>query len=176
MAILKELLASGVKLVHLQISECLVTSTPIVISTVLGSCVAATFHHASGMSALFHAMLPYADMEKGGKGSPCKFADQAVELIARRYRLKGVRPDKVKVKLFGGGYTIQRAEDLEIRQVVDVGRMNVESARQALAGLGFTVSGEDVLGNQGRKLYFHTATGEIWLKRLRTQSEPSVFA
>ena len=64
------------------------------------------------------------------------------------------------------GYAMQEAYAANLREMLDVGRKNVESALTALARHGLRPKSRDVLGAFGRKLYFATATGEIWLAHL----------
>jgi chemotaxis protein CheD len=103
---------------------------------------------------------------------PCKYADWAVEKIHTWFAQRGARVRDVEVKLFGGGFTIEPERKQEIRNIVDVGARNVEVARQTLESLGYRISRESVLGSTGRKLYFYTGTGEVWMKHIR----PSLMA
>lgn len=165
---LQQLIRSGMRVEHLKIGECIFSAAPMLVSTVLGSCVSATMHHAgTRLSGMFHAMLPLAAMQ-GPRAleEPCKFADSAIELLVNRFRNAGVRLSQVEVKLFGGGFTVDPERKGPIREMVDVGRKNVESARTTLARFGLKPVREHVLGDRGRKLYFHTVTGEVWMRRI----------
>ncbi|EGJ51290.1 chemotaxis protein CheD [Desulfocurvibacter africanus] len=162
----RQLMDSGVNHIHLLIGECIVSGHDLLISTVLGSCVSATFHHpATRLSAMFHAMLPTGDMDSR-QVLACKYVDGAVKLIADKYTARRIDLSKVQVKLFGGGFTVSRREKEVLRDIVDVGGMNVEQARRELVRHGFAILREDVLGLKGRKLYFHTASGAAWMKLL----------
>lgn len=160
------LLDSGVRHAHLKIGECITAEYELLVSTVLGSCVSAAFHHpTTGLSAMFHAMLPRQQLEPECS-TPCKFVDGAIELIADWYAARRVKPALVEVKLFGGGCILIGQEKKAPRNIVDVGSLNVDQARQALSRHGFTVRREHVLGRRGRKLYFHTKSGAVWMKLL----------
>lgn len=160
----QDLLRAGLPLAHLKIGECIVSTRPLLVSTVLGSCVSVCFHHpASGAGAMFHAMLPTLAMARDAKPC-CKFVDSAMDLIVIRLGRLGVPLAGVECKLFGGGFTIQPERKEHLRHVVDVGGKNVEAARKALAERGLRVLSEDVLGNFGRKLFFATHTGQVWMR------------
>lgn len=162
----RQLMDSGIRHTHLLIGECIVSEHDLLISTVLGSCVSATFHHpATRLSAMFHAMMPSGDMTSR-QVHACKYVNGAIKLIAVRYAARRIDPRKVEVKLFGGGFTVSRREKKALRDIADVGGMNVEQARRELGRHGFAISGEDVLGLKGRKLYFHTGSGAVWMKFL----------
>ena len=160
----------GLSVVHVNIGDCVFATRPMLLTTVLGSCVCATFHHpklqAGGM---FHAMLPDVGMARPDS-RPCMFADQAVASLVARFRARGMDPADLEVKLFGGANTMISRQPEPLRDVLDVGRKNVASARAALASFGLQPMAEDTLGTRGRKLFFATGTGQVWLTRL-TPSE-----
>lgn len=166
---LGDLLASGNPVTFLQIGECIMVRRPSLISTVLGSCVSATFHHRSGFGAIFHAILPELTMSQDRRES-CRFVDASVALVARRLGSQGIAAREVVVKLFGGALTIEPERKAGLREIVDVGARNVAVARRELSRHGFRVSVEHVLGERGRKLFFWTGTGEVWMKRLLSPS------
>lgn len=156
--------AAGMATAILNMGECIVTARPMCITTVLGSCVAATFHHGpSGLAAMFHAMLPERQRH-GSPGSACRFVDSSVHGISERFLSRRIALADVTVKLFGGALTFRLDPGQHPR--LDVGRQNVLLCRRLLQELGYGVECEDVLGNVGRKLFFWTTTGEVWLRRL----------
>ena len=166
----QDLLQAGIPLAHLKIGECIVSTRPLLVSTVLGSCVSVCFHHpASRTGAMFHAMLPTVSMTRDAAPS-CKFVDSAMDLIVTRLTRLGIPLTGVECKLFGGAFTIQPERKENVRHVVDVGGKNVEVARQVLADLGLKVLSEDVLGRFGRKLFFATHTGQVWMRSVRCSS------
>lgn len=173
----EELVRSGVPVEHLKIGECILSRRPMLVTTVLGSCVSVTFHHpGTRAGAIFHAMLPSRRMDGKPGSMSCKYVDAAVEGVMRRLDALGIPRRELAVKLFGGGFTIQPERKTLVRDVVDVGLKNVEAARAELARLGLRAGCEKVLGDRGRKLFFHTATGEVWLRYVDAlgQDEPYV--
>ncbi|MCA1945210.1 MAG: chemotaxis protein CheD [Desulfovibrio sp.] len=169
------LLDSSLPLMHLRISECIFTRKPSLVTTVLGSCISATFFHApSGMAAICHAMLPQAAAgPKGGHGA-CRFVDVAITSILERFRRCNIKPGDLDAKLFGGACSMVQPKHLRPEQLdtgaywnLNVGARNVEVARALLKQAGISLKGEHVGGASGRKLFFHTATGDVWVKTLR---------
>ncbi len=157
----------GLPQLHLGIAEGLLIRQPAWINTVLGSCVAATFRHApSGLCGMFHAMLP--NNPDGRRGPhPCKYVDSAATRIVESFFNRGIKPRQITVKLFGGGYNIERATPTVIREDLDVGARNVEAAKKLLREFGLLINVQDTLGNQGRRVLFNTATGDVWVKKLQ---------
>jgi chemotaxis protein CheD len=160
----------GLPIGHVSIGDCAYATRPMLLTTVLGSCVCATFHHpARRIGGMFHAMLPEVSLARP-HNRPCTFADQAVLSMVERFRADGMDPADLVVKLFGGANTMISKQSAAMRDMLDVGRKNVESARATLRSLGLRIKAEDTLGARGRKLFFAVATGQVWLTRL-TPSE-----
>ncbi|MDK9698317.1 MAG: efflux transporter outer membrane subunit, partial [Siculibacillus sp.] len=78
--------------------------------------------------------------------------DALVQVRLARFRAARLKPSDLVVKLFGGANTMQALHPADLREMLDVGRKNVDSARAALAAHGLSPSAEDVLGPYGRKL------------------------
>jgi chemotaxis protein CheD len=173
MASLKGLLDSGVQVRHLSIGEYLITQEPMLVSTVLGSCVSVTFFHpGTSLAAIFHAMLPFqTGSPPPRKNELGKFVETAIPAIIEVYKTAGVRLGQVETKLFGGAFTIYPERKGAVRDIVDVGAKNVESAKRLLKQFGMNASKENILGASGRKILFYTGTGDVWLKYLNGERE-----
>lgn len=155
---------AGLPVEHLKIGECVFTTRALLLSTVLGSCVAASFFHASSRAAaLFHAMLPDSATGRITR-QPCNYVNLAVSEIMRRYRALDCKPREIQVRLCGGANTMQGDEHRELKDMLDVGRKNVEAARTALRQAGLSILAEDVLGQRGRSVLFDTGTGGLWVR------------
>jgi len=151
---------------HVGIGDCAFTTKPMLLTTVLGSCVSVTFHHPGRRAGgMFHAMLPDISMARPN-ARPCTFADQAVASMLERFAAGGMPARELKVKLFGGAHTMLSMHPLALREILDVGKKNVDSALKTLAEHGLSPEAQDTQGPLGRKLYFATATGEVWVSYL----------
>ena len=158
---MKSLIASHSHNVYLKPGEVLISRTPVLISTVLGSCVAVTLFSASrGFAAICHAMLP----ENVGRDNDLRYVDTALYHIYDKIVSCGVANDLV-IKLFGGAQVLNMGERAPDRNTV--GDQNVAQAEAVLAALGLTVSARDTGGLQGRKLFFCTRSGDVYMRRMR---------
>lgn len=167
---------NGISVYHLQIGECAMSTTPLVISTVLGSCVSITFFHpVKACGAMFHALLPKSSafFRSGGQATPCRFVDSAVESLLSKFARKGIDPEELEIKLFGGAETIAQG-DRESK--VNVAHQNVTMAESILAEKGLKAIAKDVGGTLGRKILFHTHTGDVWLYRLGNRLQQEFLA
>lgn len=144
--------------VYLKPGELYFATSPTVVTTVLGSCVSVTmFDRLSGTAAICHALLP-----EGPSADAFRYVDSSILHMLEMFASHGVNRQRLEVKVFGG------ADMLGVNgSRVGVGRRNVEIASQVLAAAGLKASIADVGGTRGRKLFFVTGTGEIFLKRLR---------
>jgi len=153
----------GLPMGHVGIGDCAFAAKPMLFVTVLGSCVSVTFHHPGRQAGgMFHAMLPDRNMARG-RQRVCTFADAAVAAMLERFAARGMPARELTVKIFGGSNTMQTAHPAALREMLDVGRKNVDAALAALAARGLVPAASDVQGAYGRKIYFATATGEVWL-------------
>jgi len=92
--------------------------------------------------------------------------------LARQFDALGASRRELVVKVFGGADVLPVANRERARP--SVGAQNRKAAEEVLAEEGFTVSASDVGGRRGRRIHFHTGTGEVLLHRLRVWNEPEV--
>jgi chemotaxis protein CheD len=150
--------------------ECIVSKEPSQVTTVLGSCVSATFFDPeSKCGGIFHALLPCMDAyckksERGGE-PPWRYVDTAVEAATDKFLRMGASSKDLQIKVFGGAEVLIPQE--KCLENTSVGRQNIKAAFDAVQRLGLRVLASDVGGNRGRKIVFLTHTGEVLLKRLQ---------
>lgn len=144
--------------VYLKPGEFHFATSPTVVTTVLGSCVSVTmFDRFSGAASICHALLP-----EGPSVDAFRYVDSSIIHMLEMFASHGVNRQRLEVKVFGGADMLCASGSR-----VGVGRRNVEIANQVLAASGLAVSMHDVGGTQGRKLFFVTHTGDVFLKRLQ---------
>ncbi len=154
---------------HLHIGECFLSKEPTLVCTVLGSCVAVSFFQpAIPLGGIFHALLPDAAGHDGEAVSrqPCRFVNQSIQQILSVVERQGGRRKDIQIKVFGGaelfGFTGGKNSTAN-----SVGRKNVQMAIMELEHAGLRIMASDVGGQLGRKLYFLSHTGEVWVKRIK---------
>jgi chemotaxis protein CheD len=158
---MKNLVASHTSNVYLKPGEVVVTCEPLLVSTVLGSCVAVTmFSPSRGFGAICHAMLP----DNIGREADFRYVDTALEYLYSMVIKHAAGTDLV-VKLFGGAHLLDVGEVSPDK--CSVGDQNVTRAEAILCTLGLKLSAQDTGGLQGRKLFFSTHTGEVYVRRMR---------
>ena len=161
---LNEIMSSPVKKYDMGLGECVFTNAPMLIRTVLGSCVCVTFHHPrSGCSGAFHAVMPEADLNHLSQF--CKFVDTAISSVVYRFAQQDIPFEDVVVKLFGGTNKFSNSHPSKTQKLLDVGLKNVAVAKAHLRNYGFRLRIQDVRGDVGRTLYYYTGSGDVWVKK-----------
>lgn len=154
--------------VYLQPGESYLAREPTIIRTILGSCVGVTFWSSRlRVGALCHGQLPRVP-KKSSAGLTLaegrRYVDFAVRDLARQFNELGVSRTETEIKLFGGGDVLVVSEKGALKPTV--GKLNCESALEALLNEGFEVTASSLGGHSGLNIRFNTSNGEVLLRRL----------
>ncbi len=135
--------------------ELLISKKPIVLKTVLGSCVSVClFDKKKKMGSMCHYLLPICPNKNI---SSTKYGDIAIELMIKKMVHKyHSKIDNLQAYLIGGASVI-----FDERQIFFVGERNVEVAKKLLDKHKIPIIYSDILGEKGRRVIFNTANGEI---------------
>ncbi len=140
--------------------EFYVTKTSEMITTVLGSCVAACIYDsATGIGGMNHFMLPGQESADGDDNS-ARYGLYAMENLINEVLKCGCMKEKLKAKLFGGGQIIEKMSD--------IGRKNIHFAKTFLYAEGIPLESSDVGLIYPRKVNFFPDSGKVLVKRLKT--------
>lgn len=142
-------------------SALFVATTPYVIKTVLGSCIAVClFDPQHALGGMNHYMLPWWNSQ--GLASP-KYGDIAIDVLVERMLSAGADRSTLVAKIFGG------AEQFGKDSSYSVGRNNIEVAEQQLRRHGIPIVSASTGGPHGRKIIYHSDTGVVKMKYLNQQ-------
>lgn len=138
--------------VHVIQGEFKVINDPnVVLSTILGSCVAACMRDpVIGVGGMNHFLLPGAGNGSSG-GDATRYGVHLMELLINGLLKQGARRDRLEAKIFGGAKTIARFSN--------VGEQNALFAEQFLKDEGITIVGQSTGGDHGRKLEYWPSSG-----------------
>ena len=122
-----------------------------VLSTILGSCVAACiWDPIAKVGGMNHFLLPG---EIGTQSTSMRYGVNAMELLVNGLLKHGGDRTRFKVKLYGG------AKMFEGR--ASIGEKNIQFARWYVQSEGFSLAEEDLGGDRGRKIRFWPTTGRV---------------
>jgi chemotaxis protein CheD len=154
-------------LVFLKPGEMVFSAEPTLVTTLLGSCVAVTmFSPRQRFGAICHALLPSCRKERlcsHGHAEAGKYVECAVRFMLDELKARGMVRSEIDVKLFGGSDMFETVDGRRL----SVGSQNIQMALRMLEGESVRLITQDIGGARGRKIVFHTHTGDVFLKRLR---------
>jgi len=139
------------------------TGKPMLIVTVLGSCVAACMRDRhSGIGGMNHFMLP----DCGGDSSnplsaSMRYGAYAMEVLINQLFKAGVRRENLEAKVFGGGSVLKGIT------TINVGERNAQFVRDFLWTENIRIVAEDLNDIYPRKVYYFPQTGKVLVKKFR---------
>ena len=155
--------------IYLRAGEMHFSEQPVVVSTVLGSCLSVTmFHRKLAIGAVCHGFLPQCRSRRAcddGCIEKFKYVDCSIRKMLTLFDGLDVKRRELEVKVFGGADMFDTARNG--RATFSIGKLNITTAKKIIEQEGLSIVSMDVGGTRGRKLYFHTQTGEVLLKRLQ---------
>lgn len=143
------------------IGEYLASRDPLVIQTILGSCVAVClFDKRNRIGGMNHILLP-GRPNLSGYNAPARYGINAMELLINRIMNLGGDRRWIVAKVFGGGHILP-----SISPDNGMGMKIVEFVKDFLHREKMEIAGQDVGGDQARKVIFHAHSGDAFVKRI----------
>jgi len=147
--------------ISIHIGEYYASSEPAVIHTVLGSCVTVClFDPLNRVGGMNHILMP-GKVDMKCFNSAARYGVNAMELLINRIMTLGGDRCGLVAKVFGGAHVISA-----ISRENGMGRKNVEFAFEFLKKEEIRIISQDLGGTDSRKIFFHTDTGDVFLKRI----------
>lgn len=154
--------------VSLGTGACYVTSDDDILTTVLGSCIAACVRDpVRGIGGMNHFLLPFVERDLHAHESlSTRYGVHAMELLVNEVMKAGARRSDLEVKVFGGAsLTVSQAES---------GRRNIEFVLRYLETERLHLMAADVGEALPRRLEYHPRSGQARVRRLQPVSAPRV--
>ncbi len=153
------------KTVSIHIGEFFASSEPVVVTTFLGSCVAAClFDPDRKIGGMNHFLVPGMASFKDFNAE-ARFGINAMELLINALMKLGATRERIKGKVFGGAQVIPALS----RQGA-VGWRNADFILEFMSQEKIKVVNQDLGGYASRRIYFHTDSAQVFLKRGQTLS------
>ncbi|PCS21534.1 chemotaxis protein CheD [Candidatus Enterovibrio escicola] len=154
-------------MVQVQLGDVYVTSQRELISTVLGSCISTCiWDPCVALGGMNHFMLPFGDENNIKEWDPsqwrshaARYGNYAMELLVNTMIQQGAVKDRLRIKLFGGGFVIENK--------VRIGNENIIFILDYVASEELIVISRDLGNVYPRKVIFDPMTGQAWVKKLR---------
>jgi len=146
--------------VYLYPGQLFTASQPVMVSTILGSCVAVCLWDAdASLAGINHYLLP-SDPVRGH--SDLRYGNIAIERLIDEMVSVGAKKARLVAKLVGGASLLGNV----VTTRLSIGDQNVAVARQALEKHAIPINAEQTGGQRGRKLLFHTGNGCAYSKEI----------
>jgi chemotaxis protein CheD len=150
--------------VHVTQGESHVTTDPqVVMTTVLGSCIAACIRDPqAGVGGMNHFLLPEGDGRAGGDA--VRYGAYAMELLINDLLKKGARRERMEAKIFGGAKLFDGLSD--------VGASNSAFAERFLRDEGIPIVSSSTGGVSARRVEFWPASGRVRQRLVAVDNAP----
>jgi chemotaxis protein CheD len=148
--------------------EYFVHDEDILITTTLGSCIAACLwdrHRRIG--GMNHFMLPEGS---GGGGDAGRYGSYAMELLINEMFKRGASRSTLEAKVFGGGAVISGMNS------INIGERNTRFVLDYLRTERIAVVSKDVMDVYPRKVCYLPASGKAMVKRLVSTNTQALVA
>ncbi len=141
-------------------NEYYVTNEDLMISTVLGSCVAACIHDPLiGVGGMNHFMLPEGDMHHPASAT-MRYGAFAMEVLINELLKAGAVRERLEAKVFGGGAV------LSAMQQMNIGERNAQFVLQYLKAEGIPVRGQDLGDIHARRINYFPRDGRVMVRKM----------
>jgi len=150
--------------------EFFVAAEDVVLSTVLGSCVAAClWDPALRIGGMNHFLLPGDDGGADPLSESGRYGVFAMEQLINQLLKRGARRDALQAKVFGGGHVLRGFTTLT------VGTRNAEFVLRFLAAEGVRVTAQDLNDVHPRRVAFFPHSGRALCRHLK-QADAALIA
>jgi chemotaxis protein CheD len=151
--------------VHVTQGESHVTADPqVVMTTVLGSCIAACIRDPqAGVGGMNHFLLPDSGDGRTG-GDAVRYGAYAMEVLINDLLKKGARRERMEAKIFGGAKLFDGLSD--------VGASNAVFAERFLRDEGIPIVSSSTGGVSARRVEFWPTSGRVRQRLVAVDNAP----
>lgn len=147
------LLQTDKKYIRVIQGECHVSDDPdVVLTTILGSCVAACIRDPqAGVGGMNHFLLP-GDANRSPSSEAERYGAYLMEVLVNGLLRRGASRHRLEAKLFGGASVV--------KSLSPIGRLNAEFAKRFLATEGIRIVSESLGDERGRRVEYRPVSGQ----------------
>lgn len=146
-----------------------VTDEPMILTTLLGSCVSVClFDPAARLMGMNHFLLPMrnpASREPVLATSAGRYGLWAMEILVNELLKRGARRERLRAKAFGGANVLHEVTNTRTDRF-SIGASNVLFVRQFLERDGIPLVAQDLGGLHGRQIHFYGGDYSVFLRRI----------
>ncbi len=152
---------------YLMPGEYHITRSPMMIDTLLGSCVSVCLRNkVKGFAAMNHYLL--ARPSANNENDIGRYGVTSIDHIVKSLLAMDPNPSSLEAQLFGGAAVMD-----SLAKTSNVGADNIAMAKEMMSKYGIRITHTDLAGNKGRRISFNTETNEVVSKPVGTDSSIS---
>lgn len=138
--------------------ELIFSKKPIVIKTILGSCVAVVIHDKlNKIGGMCHFLLPQS--QDGSINT--KYGNIATRTLINKFHNAGSQDASLEASVIGGAFII-----FDEKEIFFIGDRNAEIAAQILKDSGIPIKSVNTGGEYGRRVLFNTFSNQLIVQTL----------
>jgi len=147
-------------LMEIFVGECYVTNKREIVTTLLGSCISVCLiDEINSVYGMNHFLLP--GLKDRSNKESARFGTNNMELLINEMIKLGSTTKSMKAKVFGGAKVLKTVSD-----TITVNQDNIDFVHKFLYIENIEIVAEDVGGVSGRKIYFDTKDGSVYVKKV----------
>ena len=152
----------GLAAVKLLPGEYYVTSSDMVLTTVLGSCVSACVRDSTaGVGGMNHFMLPEdGDPTHRDATAAMRYGAYAMEMLINELFKAGAKRERLEAKVFGGGAVLANMT------MLNIGERNADFVLRYLHMENVRIAAQDLRGKLPRRINYFPLTGRVTMRKL----------
>lgn len=141
-------------------NEYYVTDEDMMITTVLGSCVAACIHDPiTRIGGMNHFMLPDGDLNSPASAT-MRYGAFAMEVLINELLKAGASRERLQAKVFGGGAV------LAAMQQMNIGERNARFVLNYLKTEGIPIQAQDLGDKHARRINYFPSDGRVMVRKM----------
>ncbi len=157
--------------VNIHIGDFYSSKTPVIITTILGPCAAVCLFDADNkIGGMNHILLP-GDCPAAANTTDSRYGINAMELLINQMMKLGANRYKLTAKVFGGASIMST-----ISSAFCMGMRNIEFVVDFLLVEKIPITNYNFGGVDSRRIFYHTDTNEVLLKRIKSKELVDEFA
>lgn len=136
-----------------------ISKKPVVIETLVGSCVSVCLYNGKTGHAAMNHFLQAEPSAANCDDDIGQYGSGATEHIIRSLMKFDDRANHYRAQIFGGAAVLKVSSSAS-----DVGQNNIDIARKILAAHGISITREEIGGTRGRRVRFDTGADKIFCR------------
>jgi len=153
---------------YLHPGEVIFSKKPIIVSTILGSCLSITmFCKSKQFAGISHCQLPKCKEQDNVCNKckePFKYVDCSIKKMLKKFEQNKIETRDIEIKIFGAADVLNNSNNMKVHSI---GKQNIIAIKKIVCEYKLNIAAIDIGGEHGRKIFFNSSTGDVYLHRMK---------